>query len=165
MNRSLWHRWDSVQADKHQTNKQVTHKSAGDSDDTDGGLGRLTDVKQVVQQCLTAVLSKQVKFLQCHDDCFTVMVPWSTHTHRRMYACTHTCMDIHTHAWTYTHTYMHTHTHTCRCIHAHAHIHNVYHRHTYTHTFTHFQLLQWFQYEQNTKQRVLVLISNNQQIL
>ena len=40
------------------------HQSAGDADHSDGSLGRLGDVKQVVEQRLVLMVGEQVELIQ-----------------------------------------------------------------------------------------------------
>lgn len=43
---------------------QQPYQSAGDADHRDGSLGRLGDIKQVVEQRLVLVVGKQVELIQ-----------------------------------------------------------------------------------------------------
>ncbi len=40
------------------------HQSAGDANHSDGSLGRLRDIKQIVEQRLVLVVGEQVKLIQ-----------------------------------------------------------------------------------------------------
>ena len=53
----------------------LTYQSTSYTKYTDRGLGRLGDVKQVIQQGLVFMVSEQVKFVQYKQDRLTALVP------------------------------------------------------------------------------------------